>query len=264
MLKLKIIAACLVCLATGLVLGRLIPVEPGGMRNSNISKQERLSRSTDDVSTQSEAASQWGANEHSARLPLNSGFVTSKENLVLVPSAVLTELSFAGGIRSIYDPLISRDGKIEELLGITEREKAALQTSWRESRETVRNVEAAAAISEDLEDGSVRLTLPDLTAQREATAQRFFSSVTGILGDNRGDVFLAVKQAQRAFVSQGENWSCLVATESIGDGNWRFHMTMEGTGARRVWVGETIPNEIRHITDAVGVIPSLNEDSQDP
>lgn len=256
MLKLRIIAACLVCLVAGLVVGRLIPVEPRGMRDSSISEREGLSRSTADAPARSDA------NEHSARLSQNSGFVTSEESLVLVPPALLAELSLAGGIRSIDHPLISRDGKIEGLLGITEREKAALQTRWRESRETVRKVEAGAAIAEDLEDGSVRLTLPDLTAQREATARRFFSSVTGILGDNRGEVFLAVKQAQRAFASQGENWSCIVAPESIGDGRWRFHMTMEGAGGRRVWVGETIPNEIRHLTDAVGVIPSMSEGSQ--
>jgi hypothetical protein len=180
---------------------------------------------------------------------------------VLVPSELLAELSLAGGVRGLDHPLISRDGRIEEILGITEREKAELQTVWRESRKTLRETEATAAVVEELEDGSARLTLPDLSTQRQAAAHTFFSSVKGILGDNRGEAFLAVKQAQAAFAPHGEDWSCTISPESIGDGRWRFRMAIEDAGQRRVWVGETIPNELRHLTDAAHIVPSLEEET---
>jgi hypothetical protein len=34
-------------------------------------------------------------------------------------------------------------------------------------------------------------------------------------------------------------------------------MTLEGAGGHRVWVGNSIPDEIRHLTDAASIISSL-------
>ena len=41
--------------------------------------------------------------------------------------------------------------------------------------------------------------------------------------------------------------SMQLTPEETGDGSWRFHMVLEGPAGRRVWVGERVPDEIRHL-----------------
>lgn len=266
-MSLKTIAACLAGLAAGLGLGRFIPQRTSaghpGTAEFRIPGEGRSSRTTTDAPARirgSRAGATTDADGDRAGLHGNAGFGDAGERLVVVPAPLLGELSLAAGVRSPDQPLFSsRDDRIGELLGITDREKAGLQTAWRDYRGKIRKIEAASTAAEDLDDGSVRLTLPDLSTDRLALGGQLCSAMKGILGDDRGEIFLAVKQVERAFAPREKEWSCIVAPESTGDGRWRFHMTVEDQGGRRVWVGETIPNEIRHLTDAVGVIPSMDE-----
>ena len=50
-----------------------------------------------------------------------------------------------------------------------------------------------------------------------------------------------------------------VTTEEIGDGKWRFRIQLDGRDGQRLWVGANIPQELRHLTNAVGISPALGE-----
>ncbi len=263
-MKPGIVVACLVCFVAGLLLGHLIPPKPGGMGKSGASGEHAPSRSPLDGPARSLERALEGEREDRVGKSESQGAATAGEDLVQVPFTLLAELGHAERILSIDHPIISRDGRIEEILKITDREKEALRTAWRDSRAAIRDAEAAAVMMEELEDGSARLTLPDLSDRRDAVADGCASSIRKILGQGRGDVFLAARQVPGAFEPQGGNWSCIVSPEATGDGRWRFHMTIEDAKGRRVWVGESIPNEIRHLAEAAGVVPSLNEEPTAP
>ncbi|MCH7228948.1 hypothetical protein MLD59_22590 [Verrucomicrobiaceae bacterium E54] len=258
-MKPGIVVACLACFAAGLLLGHLIPPKPDGMREAGRLGEHAPSRSSLDGPARSLERALDGESEDRVGKSESQGAATPGEDLVQVPFTLLAELGRAERVLSIDHPIISRDGRIEQILKITDREKEALQTAWRNSRAAIRDAEAAAVMMEELEDGSARLTLPDLSDRREAVADGCASSIRKILGQSRGDVFLAVRQVPSAFESQGGNWSCTVAPEATGDGRWRFHMTIEDAKGRRVWVGESIPDEIRHLAEAAGVVSSLND-----
>ncbi len=179
--------------------------------------------------------------------------------LLSVPAALIRELSLAGGTRSAGQDLFSRDGEMEKLLQITDQEKAVVQKAWAQSLQKIQELEARSSKSEDLEDGSVQITVPDLSRDRGELAKGFRSSVNDTLGDNRGDVFLAMKQVDQIFTPKSGQRVYTVSVEAIGDGRWRYHMaSVDGEGKRRVWVGEKVPNEIRHLTDAAKIVPSIN------
>lgn len=253
----KTIAICLACLAAGLVAGRLLPreVRIEHPQAADFAKGGRTSGARTLEPTRAwssragaESADTGTSGEHRPSDPLpDAGFGDSPERLVVVPAALLAELSLSGSHRTLDQALFSEDGRIEELLRITDREKAGVQTAWRESRQKVRDLETASALREPLEDGSLRITLPDLSAARKRVGDQFGSSLKGILGENRGETFLAAKQIGQVFESAEGEHTYLVSPEEIGDGRWRFRMTLEDAGGQRVWVGETIPNELRHL-----------------
>lgn len=179
--------------------------------------------------------------------------------LLSVPAALIRELSLAGGTRSAGQDLFSRDGEMEKLLQITDQEKAAVQKAWAQSLQKIKELEAGSSKSEDQEDGSVQITVPDLSRDRGELAKGFRSSVNDTLGDNRGEVFLAMKQVDQIFTPKSGQRVYTVSVEAIGDGRWRYHMaSVDGEGKRRVWVGEQVPNEIRHLTNAAKIVPSIN------
>ena len=181
--------------------------------------------------------------------------------MVTVPRELIELLSRAAGNRSAGQPLFSQDGKLEEALQIVDREKAELQTAWHASRRKIRDLEAETSTAEDLEDGSVRITVPNLADRMEGLRKGFSSSVRNILGNNRGEVFLSMKQADQLFTPPEGDRTYTVSPEPVGDGSWRFRMTLESANGRRVWVGGNIPDEILHLTAAAHIIPRLDEDT---
>lgn len=114
--------------------------------------------------------------------------------------------------------------------------------------------------SEELNEWSVRINLPDLATSFTSLGDDFRSTVHGALGENRGEAFLAVKQIDGMFSPLGGARSYTVTSESIGDGNWRYRMTLEGESGTRVWVGASVPEELRHLTDGANIAPSLDQD----
>ncbi len=258
MMKTTLIGA--VCLVVGVVLGHFLPLK-------NQSDQPSPRESMDEArSARSGAGSQ--VDFAASRRPAQDvggasdpDFAESGQDrrLLSVPAALIRELSLAGGIRSAGQDLLSRDGKMEELLQITDQEKAVVQKAWTQSLQKIKELEASSSQSEDQEDGSVQITVPDLSRDRAELGKGFQSLVNDTLGDNRGDVFLAMKQVDRMFAPQSGQRVYTVSVEAIGDGRWRYHMvSVDGEGKRRVWVGEKVPNEIRHLTDAAKIVPSIN------
>jgi hypothetical protein len=184
-------------------------------------------------------------------------------NLVTVPTSLISELSLAIGTRSAGQALFSRDGKIEKILKITDQEKAVVQKAWKQSRHEINELEAGVSKSESLEDGSVKITVPDLANGMGALGEDFQATVKNTLGENRGEVFLAMKQVDRIFTPPAGERTYSVAVEAIGDGRWRYHMTLVGPSGRRVWVSEKVPDEIRHLTDAARIVPTMNPPSRE-
>ena len=267
-MSVKSVAAAIICLVIGLFAGRLLPsVDTGevvtGHSGPGAGGQPGVGTpgSADAGPTRPTKSLRDGITDRNS---IASGLsaMPGDEGLVVVPTSLLGELSLAGGIRSPGQDIISKDGKVEELLQMTDQEKAEIEAEWEAARQQIRKLEAQAATSEDLDDGAVRITLPDLSGGMENLGNNFQSSVRGTLGDNRGGAFLAMKQVDSIFTPPPGERTYTVGAESVGDGRWRFRMTLEGASGRRVWVGENIPDEISHLTDAASIVRSLNEDDE--
>ena len=177
---------------------------------------------------------------------------------VQVPLSFLSELSAAAGVRGVGGGLFTDNGLVERLLEVTDLEKAQLQSDWRETLEAIRAVEVSEMKSKEAQDGSVNIVLPAVPGGRPDLGGRFATRVTVLMGEGRGNAFLAMKQIDRIFAPVEER-TYQVAAEATGDGKWRFHMTVEDLKGRRVWISETIPDEISHLTNAAGITRSLAE-----
>lgn len=102
--------------------------------------------------------------------------------------------------------------------------------------------------TEDIDDWTVRITVPDLATSIRPLAGEFRSEVSQALGGDRSKAFLAAKQIDTVFSPPVGERTYEVTSESVGDGQWRFRMNLSGPEGNRVWVGDTIPEEIRHLT----------------
>lgn len=256
----------------GLLLGRILPSQEGGSEShesGDPAERKLASRVSRQGGGRVDSSARWmrrsSPSENTADLALDSGLPNPDQDgpLVVVPASLLGELSQAAGMRSLGQDLFSQDGKMEQYLQITDREKSAVQHAWRVSRKQVRALEARAARAEDLEDGSVRITVPDLSEGVVGLGRDFLTSITDTLGENRADVFLQMKQVDQIFAPSAGERVYQVKVESTGDGRWRYHMSYESPAGRKVWVGDSIPEEIRHITDASKIDPEMNPELDD-
>lgn len=183
----------------------------------------------------------------------------AEERHVLVPLALLEELGAASGSRVTGESIFS-DSLVERLLDVTDLEKARIQTEWKKVRKALKVAEVSEMRSEQKEDGSVTILLPSVPSGFAELGESFGEEVRAVMGKERGDTFLALKQLDRLFEPGEGERTYLVKPEATGDGGWRFHMTVEGPKGRKVWVSETIPDEISHLTDAAGIRRSLAEE----
>ncbi len=180
--------------------------------------------------------------------------------LVVVPASLIGALSQAFSLRSVEQDLFTQSGKIEQILQISDKEKSHLQRAWGSLRDQIRLQEAHAVKSESLQDGSVRITLPDLQEDTLSLGEAFIEEVNHVLGENRGLAFLSIKQVEKIFsMSRGER-VYTIKVESVGDGHCRYHMAYQSQQGRKVWVGDHIPKEIRHITDAAKIDPVIDSE----
>lgn len=183
------------------------------------------------------------------------------EKMVWVPLSFLEQLSTVGGSRNLGRNLFGGDGEIEEALKINDREKAAIQTAWQQTQRELRDLEVRTMVSEVSADGSVvTITVPDLSSGVGKIGEGLGSEIRNVLGESRSDVFQAVKQVGGMFSAVAGERTYKIEAEPTGDGGWRYHMTLEGPDNRRVWVSDTIPDEIRHLTDVVKIPRTLSEE----
>ena len=180
-------------------------------------------------------------------------------DMLRVPSGLIAGLSEAQGSRRLDEDLFSGNGVVESALEITASEKAAIQKAWRATLAEIRAAETGAVRSEAIDEWSQLITVPDLTAQVAALGAGLRGEVHEALGQDRADVFLAAKQVDRMFSQAPAGRTLKVTTEEIGNGQWRFRIEQEGGEGRRVWLGETIPDELRHLTAAAGIGPKLGD-----
>lgn len=183
---------------------------------------------------------------------------------VAVAADLLTDLGLPGSVTSFKHELIVKGGKIEEYLGLNEEEEKDLQAAWAQARDEIRAAETASATWEELEDGAVRIVRPLLPVDLQRIERGFSGQVIALLGPERGEVFTALKGTAKAFAPAAAETVYTVVSEATGDGGWRFRMTQEVDGQRRVWVGGKIPEELRHLADAAGIVETLEatEESQ--
>lgn len=254
--------------AIGVLFGRMLPVgkgneaeyDSGGNKSPNMLLSRNFSGGTYD-GERWRSAKRTEKGYRVTELDKASGFVGSAVNgpLVVVPASLIDRLSQAGGRRSMSQDLFSRDRELEGYLQITEEEKASLQGAWRETRKAMRQLEADSVRLEDLPDGSVRITVPEIAWLMSGVSEGFQSASAEILGRNRSHAFLAMKQVDAVLGTTSGKKVYTVKVEAIGDGHWRYHMTAVGAdGQRQVWVGKNVPTAIRHLTDVVGIEPKMN------
>lgn len=180
-------------------------------------------------------------------------------DFVSVPVSLIDELSLGAGVRTLDEGLFDPDGKLAEQLGIGDSEKARIQTAWRGVRDEIREIELSAVETEELADGSAKITVPDLAGRLGPVREHFGAQVDGILGENRAAVFRALTQTDRMLARPEGRTVYTVTPESVGDGGWRFRIRLENSAGSRLWVGDRVPKEIRHLTDAARVVSSLDE-----
>jgi hypothetical protein len=192
--------------------------------------------------------------------PAPSDLVAADESpkMLMVSSSLIGELSRKAGARTFGQELFEPDGVIEEALQVTNEEKAVIQTAWQDTRKGIRELEARASVSKELEDYSVQITVPDLSQAMQRVKSDFSASVQRVLGESRGDVFLAAKQVDQMIANSDGARTYTVAAEPVGEDGWRFRMTQEGPDGRRVWVGDSVPEEIRHLTDVARISPRID------
>jgi len=268
--NLKTLAMAAACLLLGVVIGRMLPADGvGEVQKANESvatwqtgepRPPGDERSVPDRRTSSEPSGEVEAGDGKAETETAVVKPVGDEKMLWVPASVLETLSQAAGTRTSGQNLFSGDGKIEEILKITDQEKAKIQTAWKETQDKLREMEAGAMKSEVSEDKSVvTITVPDLTARTKEIGESLGNTIRNSLGESRSNVFLAVKQVDRMFTPEAGEQTYRIEPEEVGDGGWRYHITLEGPSGRRVWVSETIPDEVGHLTDVASMRHSDSE-----
>lgn len=193
------------------------------------------------------------------------GTAAPEENgrLVVVPAGLLEKLAARHQTMDPNQELFTQDGELESLLQISGREKAALQQAWRDTRRKLRDLEVAKIVHERLPDGSVKIVVPDLSAEVSAIGGGFRTSLAAQLGENRARAFAAARQLDGAFSRPGGETTYEVKVEAAGNGRWRYKMRQQGPGGSKVWVGDNAPRAIRHLTDAANIRSNLNPPEED-
>ncbi|MGB0774367.1 MAG: hypothetical protein ACPG32_06140 [Akkermansiaceae bacterium] len=182
----------------------------------------------------------------------------SDADLIVVPVDLLEKLASSGKQIDVHDDLFSSSGELIEALQISDREKAGLQHAWRQARAKLREIEAANAKSVTLKDGSVQITVPNLKTQISKIGDEFNQVLSNHLGPNRAAAFSGARGLNQAFSSLAGEAIYTVKVEATGDGRWRYKMHQQGPRSNKAWIGDNVPEVIRHLTDAANIRANLN------
>lgn len=182
------------------------------------------------------------------------------DSMITVPISLLKSLSYSESNHTMGQSILDDNDPVEIVLGLSSVEKDRIKNEWQRVCDESRDIEINSLSSKDLEDGSVVLSLPDLSKPRKELAEKFLNSVTQTLGAERGEAFYATKQIDNRFAVDAGERTITVKVESAGDGQWNYQMSLQDASGSRVWVGESIPLEIRHLADAAGIRPAINNE----
>jgi len=260
----KTICACVVCLVVGVMIGRVLAPQAMVELKNKTENESSVRKGTRYASSQGQAGDRSVQRNRSdtgaLELAGDSGLKDPNRDgkLVVVPASLIGHLSQAAAKRTLAQNLFSQNGEMEKYLQISDREKSRVQQAWRATQKEMRQYENNAAETEDLTDESVKITVPDMSLAMKGFGDDFQETVQETLGENRADAFIQMKQIDQILTPTEGDKVYTVKVEAIGDGRWRYHMSFESVDGRRVWVGESVPEEIRHITDAAKINPELN------
>lgn len=177
---------------------------------------------------------------------------------VVVSTSFIQALSQGQGKRNWGQAILDPEGTLEKALELSDEERLQISNQWGQLKQKVRALEAGSTTVEELEDASVRIVVPDLSDQLIPLGSEFGQSVQQVLGQNRGDVFLAAKQIDQLLQNTGGERTYTIQAEPVGEEDWRFKMTVDSEDGQRVWVGNSIPSEIRHLTDTARIAPNIH------
>lgn len=252
---------CLVSLGVGVLLGKMLENNPD---ESDISSEQGENRESVARSGGYRFGSldRTGKPTRSAVQKNDSGeLVEGSSPEVVIPLDLLEKLSVRGGKRSLSVNILDHNDELVELLNISQKEQKQIKESWQYVRARIRSLESDRCQAKDLEDGSVLITVPDLSSDVRELGATFQEEIMSILGDNRGRVFSGIKQCDHLFTRTPGEVAYRVKVESVGDGRWRYHMAVNGADGNKTWVGETVPEQIRHLTDAARIVPNMNPEN---
>lgn len=245
-----------ICFVLGGVTGGLLSFNPS---RSNVPDPGQTTNEARTGTKQSRFGQDWGSHGIKARPSSPQGSPRTDDSMISVPISLLKSLSIAKSNHTIGQSILDDNDPIEAALGLSSVEKDRIRSEWQRACGQVREIEIKSLSTKDLEDGSVLLALPDLSKERKEIAGQFMSSVTQTLGAERGEAFNATKQVDSRFSADAGERTIAVKIESAGGGDWTYQMSLQDASGQRVWVGESIPSEIRHLADAAGILPTIEE-----
>ena len=184
------------------------------------------------------------------------------DGLVTVSAEMLQKINKFPPVHPRHVQLFYQNDEVLEMLKITEQEQARLEEVWTMRRAEVESLESFHSSRQDMEDGSALITVPDLSDVLTAVERELSEQVRQTLGDERGDLLIRLKHLDGVFMPKTGERTYQVRVEAAGNGQWRYHTDYRDDSNHHVWVGEDLPQEIRHITDAARIAPttaSLNE-----
>lgn len=181
---------------------------------------------------------------------------SEKSDLVVVPTSLLRKYSNASASQVVRAGLFANSKEIQKALNITDQEKAQMQRNWREVRTRMRRVEIETATVEELEDGAVKINVPDLKDRYMVLGRDFGQRLVGILGENRATAFSAAQHLGEVFSPEGES-SYTIRMEATGNGYWRYHISQSGAQGGGAWVGAKVPAHLRHLTVHANIVSEL-------
>ncbi|QQL45889.1 hypothetical protein [Sulfuriroseicoccus oceanibius] len=176
--------------------------------------------------------------------------VEAKERAVVLPSDALSLLSSVQ-VRVPQGRLFENNDPAEAALGIVDQEKAELQQAFRKALAEVKAAEAGATNFIPEDGGVTMLTVSPTPAARNRLRAEFASRASEILGDERGKAFVAIKGGDALFGAGDMEKNYMIEETDTG---YRISV-MEGDD-RRVLIGDSVPETLRHITDVAGLDPN--------
>lgn len=263
----KFIITGAVCLMAGIIVGRLLPHETANdtaddytaMQNKR--RAQRPNYKKPDKVESLRLSRQSRSSEANHRLADSSGLPDPAAfgKLVTVPAYLIQRLGMRAGTPSLDEDFFSKEGHDLAALQITDAEKAAINQAWRKMGEDLKKLEIETANIKEMPDGSVQIIVPDLSKSNNVFDKGFREMINNMLGNNRAEVLLAMKQVKTVFLQKQGKLTYSFKIENVGDGQqkYRIHRYRSGDGLSSRWSTLTIPTYMRHLTDKAGIQPRI-------